>query len=171
MTVKEHQVRAGWTGRFYEDLAVGDVYRSRWGHTVTEADNALFTHLTHNTNPLHFDARYAAGSRWGRILVNSTFTLALVTGMSTTDVSQNAMANLGWEKVRLPNPVFIGDTIYCQSEVLAKRVSKSLPEAGIVTVRSLGVNQDGKVVIDLTRQVMVYRRGHAPQAGEFPPIQ
>jgi acyl dehydratase len=171
MSGKENDVRADWTGRFYEDLAVGDVYRSRWGHTVTEADNALFTHLTHNTNPLHFDARYAAGSRWGRILVNSTFTLALVTGMSTTDVSQNAMANLGWEKVRLPNPVFIGDTIYCQSEVLAKRVSKSHPEGGIVTVRSLGVNQDGKVVIDLTRQVMVYRRGHSPQPGEFPAIQ
>ena len=130
MTGEENQVRAGWTGRFYEDLAVGDVYRSRWGHTVTEADNALFTHLTHNTNPLHFDARYAAGSRWGRILVNSTFTLALITGMSVNDVTEHAMANLGWEEIKLPNPVFLGDTLYCETEILARRGLEVLPGSG-----------------------------------------
>lgn len=171
MTDSQGPAREGWQGRYFEDFQVGDIYRYPHGRTVTQLDNSLFSHITLNTNPLHFDSQYTRKTRWGRILVNSTFTLALITGMSTTDVSQNAMANLGWEKVRLPNPVFIGDTIYCQSEVLAKRVSKSHREAGIVTVRSLGVNQDGKVVIDLTRQVMVYRRGHAPQPGEFPPIQ
>ena len=171
MTDSQGPAKEGWRGRYFEDFQVGDIYRYPHGRTVTQLDNSLFSHITLNTNPLHFDSQYTRKTRWGRILVNSTFTLALVTGMSTTDVSQNAMANLGWEKVRLPNPVFIGDTIYCQSEVLAKRLSRSHPEAGIVTVRSLGVNQDGKVVIDLTRQVMVYRRGLAPQPGEFPPIQ
>ena len=163
MTVKEHQVRAGWTGRFFEDLAVGDVYRSRWGHTVTEADNALFTHLTHNTNPLHFDARYAAGSRWGRILVNSTFTLALVTGMSVNEVTEHAMANLGWEEIKLPNPVFLGDTLYCETEILARRDSKSYPEAGIVRFRSRGINQNGDVVLDYIRSAMIYRQAAAPR--------
>ena len=163
----ENQVRTGWTGRFYEDLAVGDVYRSRWGHTVTEADNALFTHLTHNTNPLHFDARYAAGSRWGRILVNSTFTLALITGMSVNDVTEHAMANLGWEEIKLPNPVFLGDTLYCETQILARRDSKSHPEAGIVRLRSRGINQDGAVVLDYTRSAMIYKRDAAPRVS-FP---
>ena len=167
MTAKENDVRADWTGRFYEDLAVGEVYRSRWGHTVTEADNALFTQLTHNTNPLHFDARYAGGSRWGRILVNSTFTLALITGMSVNDVTEHAMANLGWEEIKLPNPVFLGDTLYCETEILACRDSKSYPEAGIVRFRSRGINQDGAVVLEYTRSAMIYRRDAAPQVS-FP---
>ena len=167
MSGNGNDVRADWTGRFYEDLAVGDVYRSRWGHTVTEADNALFTQLTHNTNPLHFDARYAADSRWGRILVNSTFTLALVTGMSVNDVTEHAMANLGWEEIKLPNPVFLGDTLYCETEILARRDSKSYPEAGIVRFRSRGINQDGAVVLEYTRSAMIYRRDGAPQVS-FP---
>ena len=167
MATTENQVRADWTGRFYEDLSVGDVYRSRWGHTVTEADNALFTQLTHNTNPLHFDARYAADSRWGRILVNSTFTLALITGMSVNDVTEHAMANLGWEEIKLPNPVFLGDTLYCETEILARRDSKSYPEAGIVRFRSRGINQDGDVVLEYTRSAMIYRRADAPQVS-FP---
>ena len=167
MSGKAHEVRADWTGRFYEDLAVGEVYRSRWGHTVTEADNALFTQLTHNTNPLHFDARYAADSRWGRILVNSTFTLALVTGMSVNDVTEHAMANLGWEEIKLPNPVFLGDTLYCETEILARRDSGSYPEAGIVRFRSRGINQDGAVVLEYTRSAMIYRRDAAPRVS-FP---
>ncbi|MDE0449753.1 MAG: MaoC family dehydratase [Spirochaetaceae bacterium] len=167
MSGKANDVRADWTGRFYEDLDVGDVYRSRWGHTVTEADNALFTQLTHNTNPLHFDARYAADSRWGRILVNSTFTLALITGMSVNDVTEHAMANLGWEEIKLPNPVFLGDTLYCETEILARRDSKSYPEAGIVRFRSRGINQDGDVVLEYTRSAMIYRRAAAPQVS-FP---
>ncbi len=169
-TVAEGKVVAGWQGRCYEDFAVGNVYRSACGRTVTETDNAMFTHLTMNTNPLHFDAELAKNTRWEQILVNSTFTLALVVGMSVPDVSQNAMANLGWEHVKLPNPVFIGDTLYCETEVLAKRESRSYPEAGIVQVRSKGINQDGKVVIDLTRSVMVYKIAAAPAAGRFPEV-
>ena len=123
---------------------MGEVYRSRFGRTVTEADNQLFTHLTLNTNPLHFDEEYARRTRWGKILVNSTFTLSLVVGMSVPDVSEQAMANLGWSEVRLPHPVFVGDTLYCETEVLAMRESGSFQEAGIVTVRTRGVNQDGR---------------------------
>ncbi len=161
----------GWEGRFYEDFVVRDVYRSRFGRTVTETDNSVFTHLTMNTNPLHFDGRLSAQTKWERILVNSTFTLALVVGMSVPDVSQNAMANLGWEDVKLPNPVFIGDTLYCETEVLTKRESRTYPEAGIVQVRSRGINQDGKVVIDFTRSVMVYKKDTAPHRDQFPTIE
>jgi itaconyl-CoA hydratase len=162
------KIKVGWEGRFYEDFEAGDVYRSRFGRTVTEMDNTLFTGLTLNTNPLHFDARLAEQTKWGQILVNSTFTLALVVGMSVPDVSQNAMANLGWEAVKLPNPVFVGDTLYCETEVLSKRESNSYPEAGIVQVKSRGLNQDGKVVIDFKRSVMVYKRDSAPNQGLFP---
>lgn len=162
------KVKAGWEGRFYEDFEAGDVYRSRFGRTVTEMDNTLFTGLTLNTNPLHFDARLAEQTKWGQVLVNSTFTLALVVGMSVSDVSQNAMANLGWDEVKLPNPVFVGDTLYCETEVISKRESNSYPEAGIVLVRSRGINQDGKVVIDFRRSVMVYKRDSAPGSGLFP---
>ena len=171
MATKKKKVIPGWTGRYYEDFAEGEVYRSRFGRTVTEADNQLFTHLTLNTNPLHFDEEYARRTRWGKILVNSTFTLSLVVGMSVPDVSEQAMANLGWSEVRLPHPVFVGDTLYCETEVLAMRESGSFQEAGIVTVRTRGVNQDGRVVIDLTRSVMVYKRAHAPSGSAFPEIR
>ena len=164
-------IKSGWEGRFYEDFEVGDVYRSRYGRTVTEMDNTLFTGLTLNTNPLHFDARFAEQTKWKQILVNSTFTLALVVGMSVPDVSQNAMANLGWEEVTLPNPVFVGDTLYCETEVLSKRESRTYPEAGIVQVRSRGINQDGKVVIDFKRSVMVYKKDAAPSRGLFPEVE
>jgi acyl dehydratase len=163
--------KRGWEGRYYEDFEVGDVYRSRFGRTVTESDNLLFTHLTLNTNPLHLDAEYASKSRWGKILVNSTFTLSLVTGMSVPDVSENAMANLGWDEIRLPNPVFVSDTIYCQTEVLSKRESRSYPEAGIIKVRSLGINQDGKIVIDFVRTIMVYKKACSPRRDSFPVIE
>lgn len=164
-------IKSGWEGRFYEDFEVGDVYRSRYGRTVTEMDNTLFTGLTLNTNPLHFDARLAEQTKWKQILVNSTFTLALVVGMSVPDVSQNAMANLGWEEITLPNPVFVGDTLYCETEVLSKRESRSYPEAGIVQVRSRGINQDAKVVIDFKRSVMVYKKDAAPSQGLFPEVE
>ena len=111
----------GWEGRFFEDFAVGDVYVHRLGRTVLDVDNAWFTLLTQNTAPIHFDRHYAAGTEFGRPLVDSTFTLALVTGQSVADVSQNVMANLGWDEVRLPAPVFEGDTIYSESEVLEVR--------------------------------------------------
>ena len=164
------EIVAGWDGRFYQDFEVGHLYRSRFGHTVTEADNALFTQLTHNTNPLHFDAEYARRTRWGKILVNSTFTLALTVGMSVPDVSENALANLGWEDVKLTHPVFVGDALYCATEVLEKRLSKSHPDAGIVTVRSRAINQEGKVLLTLVRSIMVYQKDRAPQR-TFPDIQ
>src|SRR5712691_3020144 len=157
MTVKE-----GWRGRFFEDFEVGDVYEHPLGRTITTADNIWFTLLTQNTAPIHFDHAYAAQTEFKKPLVNSTLTLALVTGQSVTDVSQNVMANLGWDNVSLPNPVFEGDTLYSQSEVLETRASNSRPNIGIVKVKTTGYNQDGKVVITFTRTVMVYKRGHAP---------
>jgi itaconyl-CoA hydratase len=156
------KVKPGWEGRFFEDFEVGDVYEHRLGRTVLSTDNAWFTLLTQNTAPLHFDAHYAAHTEWGRPLVDSTFTLALVTGQSVADVSQNVMANLGWDEVRLPHPVFEGDTIYSESEVLEARESRSRPNVGIVKVATRGYNQDGTVVITFTRTLLVYRRDHAP---------
>ena len=153
----------GWTGRCLEDFSIGDIYRHRLGRTVTTADNLWFTLLTLNTNPLHFDHHYAAQTEWKRPLVNSCFILALVTGMSVSDVSQNAMANLGWDNVKLPHPVFEGDTIYAETEILGVRPSASRPQVGIVRVRTRGFNQDGTTVIDFERSIMVYRRRHLPQ--------
>ncbi len=156
-------VREGWRGRFFEDFEVGDVYEHPLGRTVTTTDNLWFTLLTQNTAPLHFDHHYAKQTEFGRPLVDSTFTLALVTGQSVTDVSQNVFANLGWDEVRLPAPVFEGDTIYSRSEVLEKRESHSRPDVGIVKVKTTGYNQDGIVVITFGRTVMVYKRDHAPK--------
>src|SRR5438132_1664507 len=162
MTTKE-----GWQGRFFEDFEVGDVYQHPLGRTVTTTDNIWFTLLTQNTAPIHFDHHYAAQTEFGRPLVDSTFTLALVTGMSVSDVSQNAI-NLGWESVRLPAPLFEGDTVYAQSEVLEKRESRSRPNMGIVRLRTTGMNQKGEIVIEFVRTIMVYKRGHTPQ-GFRPP--
>jgi acyl dehydratase len=159
MTVKE-----GWRGRFFEDFEVGDVYEHPLGRTITSADNIWFTLLTQNTAPIHFDHHYAAQTEFGRPLVNSCLTLSLVTGQSVTDVSQNVMANMGWDDVRLPNPVFEGDTIYSRSEVLEIRDSKSRKNVGIVTVRTTGLNQHGTEVITFRRTAMIYRRGQAPVA-------
>ncbi len=156
-------VREGWRGRFFEDFEVGDVYEHPLGRTVTTTDNAWFTLLSQNTAPIHFDHNYARQTEFGRPLVDSTFTLALVTGQSVTDVSQNVFANLGWDEVRLPSPVFEGDTIYSRSEVLEKRESKSRPNVGIVVVKTTGYNQDGKTVITFKRTVMVYKRDLAPK--------
>lgn len=164
MTIKE-----GWRGRFFEDFTVGDVYQHPLGRTVTTTDNVWFTLLTQNTAPIHFDHHYAAQTAFGRPLVDSTFTLALVTGQSVTDISQNVFANLGWDEVRLPHPVFEGDTIYSQSEVLAARESASRPDVGIVTVRTTGYNQEGVVVIRFQRTIMVYKRGHAPEIPRLGP--
>jgi len=140
--------------RTYEELEVGAVYRSRHGRTVLEADNVWLTLLTHNTNPIHFDAEYAATTEWGRPLVNSTFTLALVTGLSVEDVSERGV-NLGWREVRLPAPVFAGDTIRAETEVLSKRESQSRPGFGIVTVRTRGLNQRDEAVIEFERSIML----------------
>ena len=149
-------------GRYFEDFSVGDVFEHSLGRTVLAADNVWFTLLTVNANPIHFDAHYASQTEWGRPLVDSTFTLALVTGLSVADISQNAV-NLGWDEVRLPAPVFEGDTIYAQSEVLHSRPSRSRAHQGIVTVRTVGFNQDGVIVIEFKRTLLVYRRGHGPK--------
>ena len=155
--------RAGWTGRVFEDFSVGDVYEHPLGRTILEADNIWFTCLTMNTNPIHFDGEYASKTEFKRRLVNSCFTLSLVTGQSVVDLTMNAVANLGWDEVRLPHPVFEGDTIYARSEVLEARESKSRPNAGIVRVKTTGVNQDGTTVIAFTRTFMVWKRGHVPR--------
>ena len=162
-------VKEGWRGRFFEDFEVGDVYEHPLGRTVTTTDNIWFTLLSQNTAPVHFDHNYAAQTEFGKPLVDSTFTLALVTGQSVTDISQNVFANLGWDEVRLPAPVFEGDTIYSQSEVLEKRDSRSRPNVGIVTVETTGYNQDGRTVITFKRTIMVYRRGHAPKITRITP--
>ena len=162
-------IKDGWQGRFFEDFEVGDVYQHPLGRTVTTTDNIWFTLLTQNTAPIHFDQHYAAQTEFGKPLVDSTFTLALVTGQSVTDISQNVFANLGWDEVRLPNPVFEGDTIYSQSEVLEKRESRSRPNVGIVTVQTSGYNQDGKIVITFERTLMVYKRGQAPKIPRMVP--
>jgi acyl dehydratase len=153
----------GWHGRYYEDFVIGDVYEHPLGRTVTTTDNIWFTLLTQNTAPLHFDHEYAARTEFGRPLVNSAFTLALVAGQSVTDVSQNVFANLGWTDVVLPHPVFEGDTIRSRSEVLDARESKSRPDLGVVTVRTEGINQRGEQVISFKRTLLVYKQGHGPR--------
>ena len=163
MTIKQ-----GWTGRVYEDFEVGDIYQHPLGRTVLAADNIWFTLLTQNTNPIHFDHAYAAQTEFGKPLVNSAFTLALVTGQSVADISQNVMANLGWDEVRLPHPLFEGDTVYSRSEVLEKRDSKSRPNVGIVMVKTTGFTQKGTVIIEFKRTFMVYKRGHVPQTMQLP---
>jgi acyl dehydratase len=154
-----------WEGRFFEDFNVGDRYRHPLGRTITETDNTWFTLLTNNTHQVHFKADYASRTEFKRPLVVSTLTLAIVTGLSVGDVSQNSVANLGWDKVRLPNPVFAGDTIYAESEVLEARPSKSRPANGVVRVRTRGFNQRGETVIEYERTVLVYRRGAKPDTG------
>ena len=162
-------IKEGWTGRVYEDFEVGDIYQHPLGRTVLSADNSWFTLLTQNTNPVHFDHAYAAQTEFKKPLVNSAFTLALVTGQTVTDLSQNAMANLGWDEVRIPNPLFEGDTVYSRTEVLEKRESKSRPNVGIVRVKTTGFKQDGTVVLEFKRTFMVYKRGHVPHKGDqFP---
>ena len=160
--------KAGWTGRVFEDFEVGDLYEHPLGRTITQADNIWFTCLTMNTNPIHFDAEYAAQTEFKRPLVNSCFTLALVTGQSVVDLTMNAVANLGWEEVRLPHPLFEGDTVYARSEVLETRASRSRPTAGIVRVKTTGVNQHGATVIEFTRTFLIWKRGHVPAAARRP---
>lgn len=147
-------------GRYYEDFEIGDVYEHRPGRTVTETDNIWFTNLTMNTHPVHFDHAYARKSEFGKPLVNSALTLAMVAGMSVSDTSQKAIANLGWDKIKLTAPVFAGDTLYAESEVLAKRESKSRPTQGIVTIKTTGKKDDGTVFMTYERSFLVPKRGH-----------
>ncbi len=154
-------LKQGWQGRTYEDFEVGDIYPHPIGRTITQTDNIWFTLLTVNNNPVHFDQVYAEQTEFKRPLVDSTLTLAIATGLSVSDISQNAI-NLGWDEIRLPNPVFNDDTIYAQSEVLEMRLSHSRPNMGIIRVETTGFNQNGQVVIKFKRTIMVYRRGHVP---------
>lgn len=161
-------IKEGWNGRYYEDFEVGDVYRHPMGRTITETDNIWFTNLTMNTNQMHFNAHYAERSTFGKYLVNSGLTVAMVLGLSVGDVSQNGMANLSWDEIRLTHPVFVGDTLYAESLVIDKRESKSRPYAGIVSVKTRGLNQNGDVVVTWRRSVMVYKRDAPMDKGHFP---
>lgn len=160
-------VKKGWEGRYLEDLQVGDIYRSGVGRTVTETDNIWFTLLTNNDNEIHFNDEYAKNTQWGKPLVNSAFTLALVTGLSVSDVSKNGV-NLAWEKVVMPAPVFAGDTIWAETEVLSVRDSKSDPRRGIIHIKTKGIKQDGTTVIEFERNILVWKREHAPSQSSFP---
>lgn len=147
-------------GRYYEQFHVGDVYEHRPGRTVTQTENIWFTLLTMNQHPMHFDEEYAKHSEFGQCIVASPFTLALLVGMSVSDVSQKAIANLGWTDIRMTQPVFAGDTLYAHSEVLDKRESKSRPHAGLVTVRTTGTNQREQVVCTFERTFLVAKEGY-----------
>jgi acyl dehydratase len=154
--------QVSWRGRFFEDFQVGEIYQHPLGRTILDADNVWFTLLTMNTAQPHFNEHFAAGHTFGKPLVNSCLTVAVVTGLSVTDISQNGAANLGWDDVRMPHPVFVGDTLYAESRVLATRASKSRPDVGIVKVRTRGFNQHGDIVLTFTRSVMVNRRSGSP---------
>ena len=145
-------------GRFYEDFVVGDIYEHRPGRTITQHDNISFTLLTMNTHPMHFDEEYAKHSEFGRCIVCSPLTVALMVGMSVTDVSQKAIANLGWTDIKLTHPLFAGDTLYAESEVLEKRESKSRPTAGLVSVKTRGFNQDKVMVCEFNRTMLIMKR-------------
>jgi acyl dehydratase len=155
---------AGGHGRFLEDFRVGDVYRHWPGRTITEADNIQFSLMTMNRHPMHCDAAYAARSEFGKPLVNSGLTVAIVVGMTVDDVSLNAIANLGWKEIRLTAPVFPGDTVYARSEVLDVRESKSRPGQGIVTTRTEAFKQDGTLFMTFERSSLIPRRPQITEA-------
>ena len=160
-------VKQGWSGRFFEDFAVGDIYRSRLGRTITETDNIQFTMITNNTNQIHFNTHYASRTEFKKPLVNSALTLSVIAGLGVSDLSENGFA-LGWDYIKLPHPVFPGDTLYSESEVISVRESKSRPGQGVVKVRTRGLNQDGVVVIEYERSIMVWKKAHAPLTALFP---
>lgn len=149
-------------GRYFEEFREGDVYEHRPGRTITDADNVWFTLLTMNTHPAHFDYEFAKKTEFGKPIVCSPFTVALMVGMSVSDVSQKAVANLGWQDIRMTKPLFPGDTLYAESEVIEKRESKSRPEQGVVTVRTTGKNQHGEVCCTFSRTMLIWKRGHGP---------
>jgi itaconyl-CoA hydratase len=150
------------SGLYWEDFELGDVFEHRPGRTILDADNVWMTLLSLNVQPVHFDAAYASKTEWKKMLVDSTVTLAMLTGMSVRTVSAKVVANLGWDKVKCAHPVFTGDTLYAESTVLSKRESKSRPTQGIVTVFTRGLNQDGALVMTFERTMLIYRRGHSP---------
>lgn len=148
-------------GRCFEDFEIGDIYEHRPGRTISEADNTWFTLLTMNTHPLHFDHAYAEKTEFRRPLVNSALTISMVLGMSVSDISQKAIANLSMTEIHLTEPVFIGDTIYAESEVLSKRESRTRPTQGIVTVRTAGRKADGTTFMTFERSALIPMRNHS----------
>ncbi|MEC7917746.1 MAG: MaoC family dehydratase [Pseudomonadota bacterium] len=148
-------------GRYYEDFVVGDIYEHRPGRTITQTDNIWFSLLTMNQHPLHIDEEFGKGTEFGKTLVLSPLTVSLMVGMSVSDISQKAIANLGWTDIVLPHPLYVGDTLYAESEVLEKRESKSRPNDGIVTVQTTGKNQDGTIVASYKRSALIPKKGHA----------
>ena len=161
-------IKETWYGRYYEDFEIGDVYRGPLGRTITEADNVWMTLLTMNTNQSHFNDHYAETTPFGKPIVNSGVTLAIVLGMSVIDTSQKAFANLGWDRIKLTHPVMVGDTLYVESQVLGKRESKSRPYGGIVKVRTRGLNQDGRTVLVYERSIFIYKRSAPQDKGYWP---
>lgn len=157
-------------GRFFEDFTVGDVYQHPFGRTISEADNTWFTLLTCNTNQMHFNAHLSRQNpiTGGRVIVNSGFTVGLVLGLSVIDMSQNAVANLGWNNIKLTDPVYVGDTIYAESICTATRTSKSRPEVGIVSLSTRALNQDGVTVMTYDRSVMIPTRASGIGQNYFP---
>lgn len=157
-------------GLFYEDFETGQYFQHPLGRTISEVDNTWFTLLTMNTNQMHFNDHYAKSSEFNKLLVVSTLTLSIVVGISVVDISQNAIANLGWDNIRLVHPVFVGDTLYADSTVTNLRESKSRPHAGIVSVHTRGINQEGIVCLSFDRSVMVYKRGASGASDYFPKV-
>ena len=165
---QERQLVAGWQGRYYEDFTIGDVYKHPYGRTVTETDNVWFTNLTMNLNPMHFNEAYAAETEFGERLVDGTFVIALAVGMSVIDISANATANLGYDDIRHHGPVYHGDTLFVESEVLDKRESESRDHVGIVTTELRAYNQDDDLVLSLERTPMVLKREYAQPSAAQP---
>ena len=160
-----------WRDRVFEDFSVGDTCKHRSARTVSGYDNLLFTLLTQNPAPLHLNHHYAHQAGHERVPLNSTLTLALVTGQSVADLTPNVMTNLGWSDVKLPAPAHEGDTIYSESRIEALRASSSRPNVGIVGIRTIGYTEDGTIVIEFLRTVMMYRRGHAPVLERPQPVK
>ena len=161
-------VHESWQGRYYEDFEIGDVYRHPLGRTIGEADNTWFTLLTMNTHPAHFDANYASKTPFGKPLVNSGLTIAMLIGQSVTDVSQRAVANLALTNVQLTHPVFVGDTLYAESICTGKRETRSKPYAGVVHVHSRTLNADGDECVSFDRTILIYRKSEAANIDPFP---
>ncbi len=166
---RDRRLVAGWQGRFYEDFSVGDVYKHPYGRTVTETDDVWLTNVTMNLNPMHFNEAYAATTEFGERLVNGLVVIAMSVGMSVIDISQNATANLGYDAVRHHAPVFHGDTLFAESEVLSKRESDSREHVGIVETELRTYNQDDELVLSLERTPMVLKREHAEPSAARPP--
>ena len=149
------------SGGDYEDFKIGTEIDHRPGRTITESDNTWFTLLTMNQHPIHFDHSYAEKTIFKKPLVNSTLTLSIITGMSVSSTSQRAIANLGWERITLPNPVFIGDTVYAKTKIISKRLSNSKPDRGIVSVKTQGYNQKSTLILEMNRSFLVYKRKYS----------